>query len=470
MKKILFRFGTLLVASMLMVLSCGKDDNGGGKKPDPTPDPKPDPVALPDGKEIYKPIWDWDADSEKYIDLTNMDWQDNSSRWSYHRMDYTDNLVIFWGKGFGDNLSNPPQLGGQSMKVDLDNLKKKLEEFYSYYKDELKFVKEGSKSEKYRMMVMIQYSLAGTAYGGTYDDFIGAFWAAPNRLQDKNLNAVAHELGHSFQLQLGVDEGVTNPWGGSGFFEMTSQWMLWHVNPHWIDDETYHWEAYRDATHKAFLSGENIYRSPYIIEYWGEKHGLPFIADIYRNAKGESDDPAMTYMRLCNMSQEEFNDEMFEANSWIINFDFPRVKDITRKWANSIPNFKANMSNEDDGWYRVKKDHCPESYGFNAIQLAVPDAGASVTVDFCGLTEGDYEFVSTANAGWRYGFVAVTSDGETLHGEMCADSEGSCAFTTPEDKKLSHLWLLVMGAPQKHIKDSEGQWPYKIKIEGSEIL
>ncbi len=32
----------------------------------------------------------------------------------------------------------------------------------------------GSICDQYKMMVMVNYSLEGTAYGGTYDDFIGA--------------------------------------------------------------------------------------------------------------------------------------------------------------------------------------------------------------------------------------------------------------------------------------------------------
>ena len=73
-------------------------------------------------------------------------------------------------------------------------------------------------------MVMVNYSLEGTAYGGTYDDFIGALWVTPNRIQDQKLNCLAHELGHSFQLQIMADK-TGEAWGGSGFFEMTSQWM-----------------------------------------------------------------------------------------------------------------------------------------------------------------------------------------------------------------------------------------------------
>ena len=181
--------------------------------------------SLPGGKEIYKPK-----------EFSGQDWNSDTSRYSYKRMVCTENIAIFWEKGFGDNVTTPPDLEGRPMGVDLENLKRQLEKFYTFYRDSLQFVLPGSQSEKYRMMAMLQYSLEGTAYGGDYDQVVGAFWASPNRLQDPRLNAVAHELGHSFQLQLIADgDGVA--WGGNGIFEMGTQWMLWHVNPHWIDDE-----------------------------------------------------------------------------------------------------------------------------------------------------------------------------------------------------------------------------------------
>lgn len=91
-----------------------------------------------------------------------MDLQNPASQWSYHRMAYTENFIIFWEKGFGNDLSNPPQLEGHSMKVNLPNLKEKLESFYTYFYHTLQFAKQGSKCDKYRMMVMINYSLEGT--------------------------------------------------------------------------------------------------------------------------------------------------------------------------------------------------------------------------------------------------------------------------------------------------------------------
>ena len=179
-------------------------------------------------KQVFLP------DSIRCYDL-----DDDNSRWSWKRSAQTENLVFFWEKGFGHDLSNPPMLEGKPMKVDLDNLKERIESFYAYYRDTLRFTLPGSKADKYKMMVMLNYSLDGTAYGGTYDNFIGALWVAPNRIQDKKLNCMAHELGHSFQLQIPADS-VGDAWGGSGFYEMTSQWMLWLVNPDWLTDENYH--------------------------------------------------------------------------------------------------------------------------------------------------------------------------------------------------------------------------------------
>ena len=416
---------------------------------------------LPEGKELYRPE-----------DFSGQDWWTNDNDYSYNRMAYTDNLVIYWQKGFGEGLANPPELEGKSMKVDLENLKEKLETFYTYFRDELQFVKPGSLSEKYRMMVMIMYSLEGTAYGGTYDNKIGAFWAAPNRLQDQKLNAVAHELGHSFQLQI-IADGQGEAWGGNGIYEMASQWMLWQVNPDWMKDENYHWVAFKELTHKAFLHVDNIYHSPYVLEYWGVKRGLPVIAEMFRQGlKGE--DPVITYKRMHEMTQEQFNDEMMDAYLHLVNLDYDPVYDITRQWANSFAPFKANLKDDDNGWLRVVKEVCPENYGFNAIKLEVPETNRTVTVDFKGLPDATgYNLVHADKAGWRYGFVGVTADGKSVLGTVGRDAEGQVSFTTPTDAKLSYLWLVVMGAPTGHwmnsSTESDAQWPYKIKVSGTNI-
>ena len=436
----------LLFAFIATLLSCGNSNNQKVEK------------------EIYIPK-----------DLQEMDLNDPESKWSYDRMECTENFAIFWEKGFGNDLSNPPQLEGNSMSFDLENLKEKLESFYDYFYHTLQFAKKGSKCDKYRMMVMVNYSLEGTAYGGDYDGEIGALWVAPNRIQDKKLNCIAHELGHSFQSQITCD-GQGEAWGGSGFFEMTSQWMLWHVNPEWVTDENYHWVAFCKDTHKAFLQLTNIYRSPYVLEYWSQKHGLTVIADLFRQGK-KGEDPAMTYKQMFNLTQEQFNDEMFDASRRIVNLDFNHAFDVTRQHAGQMT---TKLSAPDaQGWRMIAPENCPENYGFNAIPLTIPQAGTTVSVDFKGQAGAKgFNAISTDKAGWRYGFIATDKEGKCSYSETGKENNGSLSYQVPEG--TDKLWLVVMGAPTEYWRTQErwsnegtdtesAQWPYSIKLNGTNV-
>lgn len=387
-------------------------------------------------------------------DLKGMDLLCDTSQWSYTRMQCTDNFAIMWQKGFGYDMSCPPDLEGKPMKVDLENLKEKLESYYAFFRDSLQFVKAGSKTEKYRMMVMLNYSLEGTAYGGDYDETIGALWLAPNRVQDKKLNCIAHELGHSFQSQITCDnEGEA--WGGCGFFEMTSQWMLWRVNPEWITDENYHFQAFKNLTHKGFLHLDNIYRSPYVIEWWAEKHGLPSIAQLYREGR-RGEDPAVTYMRKYGMTQKQFNDEMFDCYRHLVNFDFLYARKETRPYACT---FSTPMQKQANGYLVPDTAYVPENYGFNAIRLDVPKAGKKVSVDFQAQS-------SNATCGYRYGLVAVTQDDKCLYSAMGVKPKGSIRLSTPKSAPLKALYMVVMGAPADHSLDpSSRKFPYAIKVK-----
>lgn len=402
------------------------------------------PATLPAQKKIFIP------DSLRCYDLDN-----DSSRWSWHRSAQTEDLIFFWERGFGDDWKNPPQLEGHPMAFDLDNLKDRVESFYKFFRDTLKFSLPGSKADRYKMMVMVNYSLDGTAYGGTYDNFIGALWVAPNRIQDRKLNCLAHELGHSFQLQIPADS-ISDAWGGSGFYEMTSQWMLWQVNPDWLTDENYHFEAFRNLTHKAFLDGENIYHSPYVIEYWAEKHGRPFIAELYRNGR-VGEDPVMTYQRLTGISQEQFNNEMIDCYQHLLNLDFRHAYKETRPYACT---FQARMvPSERKGWLQADTTQVPEDYGFNAIRLSLPTKPRKVSAQ----VKSDYPL--------RAAFVAVTMDGKAVYGNPVAiEKKGSVRMSLPAEP-LKTVYLVVMGAPHQHcMLDWNGknrQYPYVLKYKFS---
>ena len=377
-------------------------------------------ISLHAQKRIYIPE-----------DLRGMDLQADTSKWSFKRSIETDDLILMWEWGFGNDTSNPPALDGKPMAFNLGNLRDRVQSFYHFFRDTLEFVRNDqtprSKADRYKMMVMVMYSLDGTAYGGTYDNFIGGLWVAPNRIQDEKMNCMAHELGHSFQSQIMADS-VGQAWGGSGFFEMTSQWMLWQVNPDWLTDENYHFEAFKKLTHKAYLDMENIYHSPYVIQWWSDLHGRKSIAELFRQGRW-GEDPAMTYKRMYGMSQSQFNDEMFRGYQHLVNFDFTHARKETRKYACT---FNTELEKTADGWCRPK--NTPEEYGFNAILLD----------EQVNLKARNYR-LQLKGDNLRYGFVGVTTDGESLYSSVNATT-----FEVPAGKTLAHLYLIVMGAPMTH--------------------
>ena len=391
------------------------------------------------------------AQKKLYIpkDLQGMNLKADTSKWSLNRSIETDDLIFMWERGFGNDVSNPPQLKGHDMSFNLLNLRDRIQTFYHFFRDTLGFVTPHyqSKADHYKMMVMVNYSLDGTAYGGTYDNFIGALWVAPNRIQDTKMNCMAHELGHSFQAQIMADS-IGQCWGGTGFFEMASQWMLWQVNPDWITDENYHFEAFKTLTHKAFLHMDNIYHSPYVLQWWSDLHGRQFIAELFRQGViGE--DPVMTYKRMNGLSQSAFCDEIFRGYQHLVNFDFTHAYKETRQYAAT---FNTELETCSNGWLRPKS--LPEGYGFNAIKLD----------DLVNLNSPIFHLHLRGNQ-LRYGFVGITTNGESIYSDVNATS-----FTS-NGQPLKHLYLIIMGAPEHHADvmthgntPEYKQYPYEFQI------
>jgi hypothetical protein len=391
------------------------------------------------------------AQKKLYIpkDLQGMNLKADTSKWSLNRSIETDDLIFMWERGFGNDVSNPPQLKGHDMSFNLQNLRDRIQTFYHFFRDTLGFVTPHyqSKADHYKMMVMVNYSLDGTAYGGTYDNFIGALWVAPNRIQDTKMNCMAHELGHSFQAQIMADS-IGQCWGGTGFFEMASQWMLWQVNPDWITDENYHFEAFKTLTHKAFLHMDNIYHSPYVLQWWSDLHGRQFIAELFRQGViGE--DPVMTYKRMNGLSQSAFCDEIFRGYQHLVNFDFTHAYKETRQYAAT---FNTELETCSNGWLRPKS--LPEGYGFNAIKLD----------DRVNLNSPTFHLHLRGNQ-LRYGFVGITTNGESIYSDVNATS-----FTS-NGQPLKHLYLIIMGAPEHHADvmthgntPEYKQYPYEFQV------
>ncbi|MBP1531509.1 MAG: hypothetical protein ILA39_05220 [Bacteroidaceae bacterium] len=379
-------------------------------------------VHAQKGKQIYIPE-----------ELRQNDFNNPESKWSYARMAETPNVVCFWEKGFGPDLSKAPDLDGHPMTVDLQNLLSRVEHFYQVYRDMMRFTLPGSKADRYKMMVMLNYSLEGTAYGGCYDDSIGALWIAPNRVQDNRLNCIAHELGHSFQIQISCDGQGHGP--GGGFFEMTSQWMLWNVNPEWPTDENYHWRAFIQDANLPFLAMQNIYRSPYMLEYWSMKHGLTVIADLFRQCR-RHEDAAQTYMRMFGLSNEQFALEALDCYSRLLSFDFPGKHEVNKRYAGEFLNSKPLGT-----------------FGANSIEIkneTIKNGKAKVS------------FVGDKDKGYAYRLVALNDKAEATYGEICTKQKGTATLLVPADTRK--VYLVVTAYPLSQYKPQDDTlYPYTVK-------
>ena len=393
--------------------------------------------TLPKGKEIYIPH-----------ELRGNDFTSRDSKWSYYRMACTPNVVCFWEKGFGDDITKAPDLNGQKMSVDLDNLLSRVEYFYNVYRDMMGFLQPGSKADRYRMMVMINYSLEGTAYGGSYDGTIGALWVAPNRIQDKTLNCIAHELGHCFQIQISSD-GKSHGMGG-GILETAAQWMLWNVNPKWTTDENYHWQDFKQRIHLSLFHPDNMYHAPFVLEYWSFLHGITYMADMFRGGRfGE--DFAQTYMRMYNVDVRKMGDELLDCYSRLITFDFPDKRKDSVRYACEM---KSELRDAGDGW--LSPVNPPQTYGFNVDEIPLPPVGKTVEVQFRGLPAQE-------NTGYRYGLVAVANDNTPTY--LGANSEAEKTLVYKNPGSIKRLYLVVVGCPTREYRPGQAVYPYRIKIK-----
>lgn len=400
------------------------------------------------GKDIYIP--------EEFAD---MDLNDTLSRYCYARMDTTPNIVFFWEKGFGNDISKAPMLDSVDMTFDFEGLKTAAERFYVYYRDTLKFIEPGSLADRYRMMVMINYSKEGTAYGGAYDNKIGALWVTPMRLHEKKFNCIAHELGHSFQAQIAAD-GLTS--AGGPLWEITSQWMLFQVNPHWMTDENYHWKNYMLNTHLHPFSHKTMYCNPYLAEYWSQKHGLQIMSRVWRNNTDEHD-PIVIYQQLTGIGQQQFNDECFDAALRFITYDLDRIRPYAKPYRNA---HKAELSHIAGNNYRVAERCVLQSYGYNGVELEVPAPGTEIVLSLNG------EMPNEVEGEWNYALLPVACDSvadynPSLRAQSVKGVGKEIRYTIPETG-LSHLWLVVNSAPAVHsAKTAEAEWKYSVCINGT---
>lgn len=442
----------------------------------------------------------------------------DDAKWSWHRHAQSEHFFVFWEPQFGPdpNSSDVPA----ALRVDIEDLLAKAEQFYQTNIETLKMVEVGqgkSYLDDYKMQIYILYQTEWLATGSGYDNTIGALWVNPSTCQPVG-STIAHEIGHSFQYQVSCDkikQGLANElfdgngWsigydrgfrygyaeggaGGNGFWEQCAQWQSFQDYPA---------EAYAASNinvwlpnyHRHFNHEWMRYQSYWFQYYWIMKHGVDAVGKIWNEAK-YPEDPLMTYQRVfCGNDQNALYAALYDYATRMVTYD---LGEIGAYVTDAAKNYKTTLFDAADNYYQVGYASCPETTGFNIIKLNVPEAGSTVKVHFKGLASGSAlaaadpgnvldvngatiatttTYNKTDDSGnWRYGFVAIAG-GKPEYSQMNSGKEGTATYTIPAN--TTQLYLVVLAAPDTYAshpwdddETNDAQWPYQVKFENTGVF
>lgn len=500
-QKITRKTGLLFAACVAAVLLCpvmvscskrnsGEEKTGDTKEPESSTAQKE--VKPRDG--YYKPN-----------EFGGMNLSKSSSKWCWQRSAESEHFIVFWEKGFGDDPNSPRV--ALNMRVDIDDLLKKAERFYSINAEQLGFEPVG-----YKIQIYLLYQTEWLATGAGYDNKAGALWVNPSTCHPVG-STIAHEIGHTFQYmiycnqiasgmednyQSGFRYGYPESNGGNGFWEQTAQWQSLVAYPNEIFTG-YHMDTWFNNYNRAFEHEWIRYQSYWLFFYLTDKHGNDTVSRIWKESR-YPEDALSCYTRLyLDGDVQALYDVLYDYASKMATFDIDVVRDYAEDWRER---YRTVLYDTEDGYRQAAYSSCPGVTGFNVIRLDIPGnipgAGKKISVDFAGL--GDGAPLNAADEGsymkeekvvgktdtynktgvapsWRFGFVALLDDGSRVYGDMNRADMGSAAhadFDVPEN--AVEVYMVVLGAAEKYVVHpwdendlNDAQAPYKVRITGSDI-
>ena len=460
-------------------------------------------------KTIYIPdSWTYNPDTEEYTEGGNSELQ-----WSFNRCKESDNCIIFWQKGFGSDPSKAPSLGGTSMTFDVDAVLRVAEMCYELNVNRLGF-SCSNMLDKYKILILMNYTTTWTCYGGGYDYECSALWLNPATVKPAG-HSLAHEVGHSFHYMCYAEAAHYNhtssstigtgfhlPLGnGQAIWEQTAQWQANQAYPSYMFSQSY--PLFGNNANYAFSHEWMRYQS-YWFHYYLCQHydDLTTVAQVWKQRMTGAVDFCQSLMKLKELSVEAFFELYFDYALHCATYDF----EVAAPYRDSyIGKFDYHAVRLGENKYQVAYASVPQSTGFNVIELAVPSAGSSVTTKFTALTPGcelheadpgEYNngassalananvrkynrFSKAAARGFRIGYVFLKRDGTR---EYYNDSIVHCKgkdevaenITTEVPSGTKRIFLVVSPAPATYIQHkwdeditNDDQWPYQFELEGT---
>ena len=466
-------------------------------------------------KTVYIPNeWKnpWPSDSLLYAEND----PDNQYTWSKSRSVESDNVIVFWDKGYG---SKKPSESPATYKVDEQDLLKKCEAFYDLEINKLGFVDpETSNISKYKVMVLLNHTTDWVCYGGGYDFQISALWLGPSACKPVG-HSVAHEVGHSFHYMCYAEhskhkDSQTDNTGfhlacgnGQAIWEQTAQWQAAQSYPELMYDQSIN--VFRKSHNYAFSHEWHRYQSYwfhyYLCQYYDD---LTTVAQVWNQpmtgqSSGSATDFNQALMKLKGLDATGLFRLYHDYASRCATWDLEACAPYRDPYIGCLE-YRCVQTAEQT--YQVALASTPQSSGFNVIPLQVPEAGTTVTTHFTALkngaklAEGDpaemmngetqwgttnrTTYISNTNnlnRGFRLGYVALMNDGSRQYfsedSVYCTggnEKTEDVTMTVPEG--VSRLWLIVTPAPKKYIQhkwkenaSNAEQWPYRFQLEGTDI-
>lgn len=403
-------------------------------------------------------------------------YMNDNSRWSFSRSMESEHFVVFWEKGFG---SDPTK--AQTYRFNPKTVLQNAEKIWDTYVTQLGFLVPGrSTTDTYKIQLYVLYQSEWRADASGVDGKMGIGHMSAGAIGARGGHTVAHEIGHTFQYLVSADLGQQHGYnygygegasGGNGWWESCANWQAYKVYPERQFTDGEYFEGHLSKCHLNLLHEDWRYENCFVQDYWCMKHGQDFIGRLWRESN-KPEDPVETYKRLNKLSQDQLCDEFYEGFARMATWDIDGIRD---RASHRIGQHQSHLTRTDEGAWRVDAAYCPQNYGYNIINLNAATGGTVVKAHFKGIAGADgYRKINVDKAGWRYGFVAYTQDGQTVYGETARDKEGTATLTLPDG--CQRLFFVVMGAPTEHWRhpwddnaQNDEQWPYEVTFEGTDL-
>ena len=459
-------------------------------------------------KTVYIPeSWSYNATTEEYTEDGNSELQ-----WSFNRSKASENCIIFWQKGFGSDPNKAPALNGTSMTFDVDAVLKVAEACYELNVNKLGFSCSNMQN-KYKIIILMNYTTTWTCYGGGYDFECSALWLNPATVKPAG-HSLAHEVGHSFHYMCyaeaanyshtsssTIGTGFHLPVGnGQAIWEQTAQWQANQAYPAQMFSQSY--PLFGNNANYAYSHEWMRYQS-YWFHYYLCQHynDITTVAQVWKQPMTGAVDFNQALMKLKGLSAEDLYALYFDYALHCATYDF----DMAASYRNDyIGKFDFHAVQLAENKYQVAYASVPQGTGFNVIELSVPEAGATITTKFTAispnsaLNEADpgeynngnanalvnagvkrYNNISAFARGFRVGYVFLKNDGtreyyndNTIHGKGLDEVTEDITAQVPTDTK--RMFLVVSPALSTYIQHkwdenikNDDQWPYQFELVGT---